>query len=1163
MSDSRKVIAELRQRLHEAEAKTARLAEAEAREAHIKQVLLAVRNVNQLIVAEDDPFRLIERACENLTETLGYLNAWIALFDVGDERSGGEGAKRVVATASSGFDGGFEVLAEQLTRNQFPGCTRRALQSTETIVVEDPSTHCRDCPVAGEYGGRAGLCRALIQDGRTYGVLAASVPPAYAHDDEEQSLFEEVAGDLAFALHKIEMARRLAESEQRYREIFEGSRDGYVMVDAAGHIVDANGAYCEMLGYSLDELRGLPSFYAITPERWHAWEASVIWQKRLLQQGYSGLYEKEYLRKDGTVFPVELRAHAVRGADGALDYLWANVRDITERKQAEEELAHSHDLMRYVIEHANSAVAVHDRDLRYVYVSQRYLDEYGVKERDIIGKHHYDVFPDLPQKWRDVHQRALAGEVLQADRDPYPHKDGTVEWTRWECRPWYDAHGAIGGIIVYTEVITERLRAEEKLRASEEFQRAIIAASPLAIITLDPEGRVRSWNDAAERIFGWTREEAVGQMLPYVADEQMDTFAALRKQMLDGKTFSQLELTRQRKDGSPIDVRIATAPIRDREGRATAVVAVLEDITEQKRAEAAQAEQKALLEAIYRNAPLVLMVVDRERRVRQVNGFASQFVGRSTEEMLGLRGGEALRCVYALDHEDGCGFGEMCQQCIIRNTVLATLEHGTTHLQVEASYSFLLDGETHDSTLLLSTTPIDVRGEHMALVTMQDISERKRNEVELALSKMELERANRELQHSIARAEQLAVAAEAATVAKSEFLANMSHEIRTPMTAILGFAKLAQDGCPAQCEFGQGTNRECLATITRNGEHLLQLLNDILDLSKVEAGRLAVERIDVSPLKLTVEVASLIRVRSDAKGLELRVEFDGLIPETIRTDPTRLRQILLNLLGNAIKFTEQGCVSLLVRMAAASAEGPALAFDVVDTGVGMTAAETAVLFQPFSQADTSTTRRFGGTGLGLAVSKRLAEALGGDIQLVETRPGAGSRFRLSVATGPLDGIVMLDVHGRAAQQQPQGTPATPQTVNLQAAHILLAEDGVDNQRLIVHLLNKAGADVVLVEDGKLAAESALAARDAGKPFDVVLMDMQMPVMDGYEATALLRREGYEGPIIALTAHAMEGDRQKCLNAGCDDYLSKPMNRTVLLETVARHANAGGRSPKTG
>jgi len=442
----------------------------------------------------------------------------------------------------------------------------------------------------------------------------------------------------------------------------------------------------------------------------------------------------------------------------------------------------------------------------------------------------------------------------------------------------------------------------------------------------------------------------------------------------------------------------------------------------------------------------------------------------------------------------------------------------------------------------------------MALVTMQDISERKRNEVELAQSKMELERTNRELHHSISRAEQLAVAAEGATLAKSEFLANMSHEIRTPMTAILGFAKLAQDGCPAQCEFGQVSHREYLATIARNGEHLLQLLNDILDLSKVEAGRLAVERIDVSPLKLAEEVESLMRVRSDAKGLDLHVEFDGLVPETIRTDPTRLRQILLNLLGNAIKFTEQGSVSLLVRMAEASAGAPALVFDVVDTGLGMTPAETAVLFQPFSQADTSTTRRFGGTGLGLAVSKRLAEALGGDIQLVETRPGAGSRFRLTVATGPLDGIAMLDAHGRAAPQ-PQRKPAAPQAASLHATQILLAEDGVDNQRLIVHLLKKAGAEVVLVENGKLAAESALGARDAGKPFDVVLMDMQMPVMDGYEATALLRREGYGGPIVALTAHAMEGDRQKCLNAGCDDYLSKPMSRTALLETVARHATA--------
>ncbi|RJP26629.1 MAG: PAS domain S-box protein [Candidatus Omnitrophota bacterium] len=236
-----------------------RLAETEQREVHIKQVLLTIRKVNQLIVYENDPRCLIEQACAALTETMGYFNAWIALLDA-------EG-KAVVDTVASGFDGGFEVLRERLGRGEFTACMKRALECNETIIVDNPNVQCSDCPLSAEYAGRSGLSRRLAFDGKTYGFLSVSVPGEYAHNAEEQNLFDELADDLAFALYKIEAAARLRENERRYREIFEGSRDGFVMVDAVGRILDANQAYCEMLGNSLEELRELPNFYSITPER--------------------------------------------------------------------------------------------------------------------------------------------------------------------------------------------------------------------------------------------------------------------------------------------------------------------------------------------------------------------------------------------------------------------------------------------------------------------------------------------------------------------------------------------------------------------------------------------------------------------------------------------------------------------------------------------------------------------------------------------------------------------------------------------------------------------------------------------------------------------------------------------------------------------------------
>ena len=426
----------------------------------------------------------------------------------------------------------------------------------------------------------------------------------------------------------------------------------------------------------------------------------------------------------------------------------------------------------------------------------------------------------------------------------------------------------------------------------------------------------------------------------------------------------------------------------------------------------------------------------------------------------------------------------------------------------------------------------------------------------------ELARTNEQLKCQVAdreRAEeqlqQAKTAAEAAAQAKSEFLANMSHEVRTPMTAILGYTDVLLDSdglagsAPAKLEAAQ--------TIKRNGEYLLSVLNDILDLSKIEAGRMTVERIACSPLAVVAEVASLMRVRAEASGLSLHVEYVGTIPAMIQTDPTRLRQILINLVGNAVKFTPRGEIRLIVRLRDA-VNDVRLQFDVVDTGVGMSDEEVAELFRPFTQADTSTTRKFGGTGLGLTISKRLAEMLGGDIAVVETRPGAGTRFRATVAVGSLDGVTMIDNPALAAviDDPTPDCAAIPGRAVLEGCRILVVEDGPDNQRLVSYVLEKAGALVAVVENGDAAIHAVLSEGGARGPFQVILMDMQMPVMDGYTATKRLRAAGYTGRIIALTAHAMTSDRARCLACGCDEYVSKPINRTVLLETIRRVLETG-------
>ncbi len=379
---------------------------------------------------------------------------------------------------------------------------------------------------------------------------------------------------------------------------------------------------------------------------------------------------------------------------------------------------------------------------------------------------------------------------------------------------------------------------------------------------------------------------------------------------------------------------------------------------------------------------------------------------------------------------------------------------------------------------------------------------------------------------------------EAATQAKSEFLANMSHEIRTPMTAIVGFAELLTDPLQPAAE-----RANCVQTIRRNGDHLLSIVNDILDLSKIEAGKMTVERISCSPLQILHDVVSLMQVRAAAGGLQLRTECRLPLPRHIFSDPVRVRQVLLNLVGNSLKFTEQGGVTVTLGYDA----GGVLTFKVRDTGIGMSAEQVSRLFQPFTQADNSTTRKFGGTGLGLSISKRLVEMLGGELS-AESIPKQGSTFTFRLFVGPATDLIS-DEREIAIVTEVAGVQA-PGRVPL-AGRILLAEDGPDNQRLISFHLRNAGAEVVIAENGRIAMDLALAA-GASEPFDLILMDMQMPEMDGYTATMLLRERGYTRPIVALTAHAMQGDRQRCLAAGCDDYLTKPIDRTKLLRACASH-----------
>jgi signal transduction histidine kinase/ActR/RegA family two-component response regulator len=424
-----------------------------------------------------------------------------------------------------------------------------------------------------------------------------------------------------------------------------------------------------------------------------------------------------------------------------------------------------------------------------------------------------------------------------------------------------------------------------------------------------------------------------------------------------------------------------------------------------------------------------------------------------------------------------------------------------------------------------------------------------------------LEKARADLQIQNQELQRARATAEAATMSKSMFLANMSHEIRTPMTAILGFVDLLTE------EQKDLVEREFIVNaIRRNGKHLLTIINDILDLSKIEAGGMGVEIISCAPLNIIQDVVSFMQPQALDRGLELFVELKSPIPETIETDPTRLRQILMNLIGNSIKFTEHGGVKVLVHFTNEPMEprvepdqsdaAPAanrIQVQVMDTGIGIDDVQRQKLFHPFTQADASTTRRFGGTGLGLTISRRLSRMLGGDI-FSSSQAGLGSIFTVEIGIGNanLDRMITvltpqtpvhLESKSKIQSEDPQ------QIIHNAKTSVLVAEDGEDNQRLMVHHLTRAGMKITVANNGHEAVDLAIAAQKQRREPDVILMDMQMPIMDGYEATEKLRSLGWKGAIIAITAHAMNGDRDRCMKSGCDEYLTKPIEKDALIQAV--------------
>ena len=703
---------------------------------------------------------------------------------------------------------------------------------------------------------------------------------------------------------------------------------------------------------------------------------------------------------------------------------------------------------------------------------------------------------------------AHVSKVLDAGQDTFETvqrtKDGRLLNVLVSCRV-ISLNGHRHFASICTD-ITERRRMEDDLR---KFKTISDKANYGAAIS-DPEGRLTYVNEAFARMHQYAPEELIGKHLAlFHNEEQMPRVRELLEKLEQEGGFSAAEVWHARKDGSVFCalMNATTIMVGDRIGyfSATAV-----DITERKLAVDRLRESEERFRGLYENSPLGYQSLDENGNFIELNETWCSLLGYTKEEVLGRNFSEFIP--PDLREHFIASFPKFKTMGYILGVEFEMVKKDGSEIVVA------FDGRIgrHEDGSFKQT--------HCVL---SDVTERKRSEEALARAKEAAETANR---------------------AKSQFLANMSHEIRTPMTAIMGYTDLLMSSTwPAE------EDREHLKVIKRNSENLLAIISDILDLSKIESEEVSLDLAEVPVREVVEEVRSLMQMRTDEKGLQLNVDFQEPLFRAIRTDPGRLRQILVNLVGNAVKFTEQGSVTITVGSARQDDDGSVkLQFEVADTGIGISSEAIGRLFQPFTQADMTFTRRFGGTGLGLAISQRLAGLLGGRIE-VQSQPGKGSTFTLTIYAVPMDKVQEHPalLPDSTDEMQPTAT-GRPQRLH---GCVLLAEDDLDLRALLVRNLVALGLEVDTAEDGRIACKQALKSKAEGRPYDLILMDIQMPELDGHEATRSLRRDGWEGPIVAVTAHAMSGDREKCLEAGCNDYVSKPVTPDELFAVVSRHVRS--------
>ena len=881
---------------------------------------------------------------------------------------------------------------------------------------------------------------------------------------------------------QIKMQEDIVASEKKHRELIENMREGLWHINSNAVTVFVNPEMERILGYSADEMIGKP-LWDFMDDVWKKKAEKKFQQEK--QTGCGLQFEFGFKHKNGQIIIVLMNTFPFIES-GKYNGSMATLIDITERKQNEQKIQDLLEFNQIIINTSFIGIAVYKAIGQCVQINQAVAAIIGEKEEELLSQNfrHNEV-------WKKSGMLQSAEEALISGKK-VSREIQTV--TTFGKEVWYDAQFILfntkneSHLLVMLLDIKERKQAEKKIIKQNielKIKDNAIETAINGISFADMQGNVFYANNSFVKMTEYNREELYGKtpVLFHPTDELENLEKALEQ--IRTKGFWQGELKTKKKNGVLFDAYLSTSLVKDDSGNPVCMMAVFEDITERKQAEIALAESEEIQSTIIENLPAGVIIIDAATRIiEKVNGVAQTLFGASKEMILGKRC-HSFICPAQEKECPICDLGQI----------------------VDNSERILLTADGSSIPILKSVTKINKKGVEKLLECFVDITERKQAEEKLKKAKEAAESANR---------------------IKSQFLANMSHEIRTPMNAIMGMSYLCLE------ENLHPKIREYIEIVNKSANSLLTIINDILDMSKIEAGKVEIEHADFDLNDIVKSLSDMFSIISMGKNLKFQTYIQKEVSVSLNGDSNRLKQILINLINNAVKFTREGEVRLTVSLIEKRDDKIKLQFSVRDTGIGISEENKIKLFQPFSQVDGSATRKFGGTGLGLVISKHLVELMGGEIW-VESEINKGSEFSFTAVLK----------QGREIVKDKKQLSAITFS-SLKSKKILLVEDNEINHKLIKEVLKKTEVNIDIASNGKEALDLL-----AANKYDLVLMDIQMPVMDGYTATKEIRKNSvYKNlPIIAMTANAMQSDIQKCLEIGMNDHIAKPIETKNLYEKL--------------